>query len=140
MAPRGGEAQPALLGEADRSGPKLRERLLRLGRGLAGLGVQLERGGEELTLEQPGEPRAFGGRDQLGSPRREQQRLRVEHHQLLLHTDRERRRLPEVRLDHPKSLSTISETNPNRRRSRALPGGRLTNPKNDRTPQATGGS
>ncbi len=38
-----------------------------------------------------------------------------------------------MRLDHEPSLSTISETNTDRRRSRAQPGGRPTNPKNDGT-------
>ena len=56
MASRRRETQAPLLGQTARLGAQLAQRLLGLGRRRADLGVQLERGGEELALSVPGSP------------------------------------------------------------------------------------
>ena len=80
-----GHLQSALLGKRHGPPPELGESLCGLFGRLADVGGQFERGGEELTLESPGQPGARGRRNHLVRPRREQKRIAIEHHQLLLH-------------------------------------------------------
>ncbi len=100
MRAGGGDGEPFTLRRTRRSGPQDGKRLVDLADVRADAGVRLEHGREELGLQSPRQVDALDAAQDPVDCRDLLVRLRVEDHQLLLDTERERRALAEVPLDH----------------------------------------